>query len=284
MRRWSGTRERGIVDGMEDDNTTRPRAWERAAWAGPGARRRQADVEGTRLRWVETGDGPPLILLHGYGGSARWWQQNIGPLGAIRRVYALDIPGFGGSRMREGFRFTRVADLIARWMERLNLPPSDMVSHSMGGQLALVLAAHHPDRVRSLVVAAPAGIPFDGGLLWIARQAWRSRSSGDWRFTPIVVRGALRAGPRMLWQAVAQIRAVDVREHLEAVRAPTLILWGDRDRLLPAANGPILAAAIAGARLEVLPGAGHNIMWEQAERFNEAVAAFITRDVPRSER
>lgn len=269
---------------MENDNRRRPRAWQRASWAGPDAHWRQLDLEGTRIRWVEAGSGPPLILLHGYGGSARWWQQNIRPLGTIRRVYALDIPGFGGSRMREPFRLTRVADLLGRWMDRLGLPPSDVVSHSMGGQLALILAARRPDRVRSLVAAAPAGIPFAGGLPWIARQAWRSRTRGDPRFTPIVVRGALRAGPRTLWHAVSQIRAVDVREHLAVVRAPTLILWGDHDRLLPVANGPLIAAALTGAQLEVIPGAGHNLMWEQPARFNAAVADFITRAAPEQAR
>src|SRR5689334_4459056 len=84
--RWERWREMG-------------RASERAIWAGPGAFWRRTEVDGARFRWVEAGSGPPLLLLHGYGGSAHWWARNIEALGAVRRVYALDLPGFGRSQM-----------------------------------------------------------------------------------------------------------------------------------------------------------------------------------------
>ena len=246
-----------------------------AVWAGPGALRRRVRVEDSRINWVEAGSGPPLILLHGYGGSARWWTRNMAALGSVRRVYALDLPGFGRSRLAGRFTFERTADLIASWIGERGMGGADVVAHSMGGQLAAILAARHPDLVRSLVLTAPAGIPFETGLPGIALRAFRSRRGGDPKFTPIVVGGVMRAGPRILWQAVQQIRSIDVREHLGSITAPTLILWGDGDGLLTSDNGPILAAALHTARLQLVPGGRHNLMWEQADIFNEVVTEFL---------
>lgn len=245
------------------------------AWAGPHASWRQSTLGATRISWVEAGRGAPLVLLHGYGGSAHWWIRNIGALARVRRVYALDVPGFGRSRLAGRFTMAGAADLVAHWMEQQGIVAADVLGHSMGGQLAMLLAARHPARVASLVLAAPAGVPFDTGLPGIALRAFRSRRGGDPYFTAIVLLGVALAGPRVLWHAVQQIRAVDVREHLPAIAARTLIVWGSRDSLLAPANAPLLAAAIGGARLTVVPGGGHNLMWEQPMLFNKAVVAFL---------
>jgi len=253
-----------------------------AVWAGPGALRHRVRVEDSRINWVEAGSGPPLILLHGYGGSARWWTRNMAALGSVRRVYALDLPGFGRSHLSGRFTFERTADLIASWIGERGIGGADVVAHSMGGQLAAILASRHPGLVRSLVLAAPAGIPFEIGLPGIALRAFRSRRGGDPKFTPIVVGGVMRAGPRILWQAVQQIRFIDVREHLGSITAPTLILWGEGDGLLTSDNGPILAAALPTARLHLVPGGRHNLMWEQAEIFNEVVTEFLAAQPARA--
>lgn len=203
-------------------------------------------------------------------------------LGSVRRVYALDLPGFGRSHLSGRFTFERTADLIASWIGERGIGGADVVAHSMGGQLAAILASRHPGLVRSLVLAAPAGIPFEIGLPGIALRAFRSRRGGDPKFTPIVVGGVMRAGPRILWQAVQQIRFIDVREHLGSITAPTLILWGEGDGLLTSDNGPILAAALPTARLHLVPGGRHNLMWEQAEIFNEVVTEFLAAQPARA--
>jgi pimeloyl-ACP methyl ester carboxylesterase len=141
----------------------------------------------------------------------------------------------------------------------------------------MLFAAEYPDRAKSMVLLAPAGLPFSGNLIGIGRQAFLSRAGGDRRFTPIVTFGALRAGPRILWQAVQQIRQVDVRPHLIGLTVPTLILWGERDRLIPIANAPILSAAMPHAEIRTLPGMGHNIFFDDAKMVNEAILAFIDR-------
>jgi pimeloyl-ACP methyl ester carboxylesterase len=246
-------------------------------WAGPLASRHATTIRGTRIDWVQAGAGPPLVLLHGYGGSARWWARNLAPLARSHTVYALDLPGFGASRLSGSYSFSRVTELLASWMEANGITPAVVVGHSMGGQLAMLLAASHPAKVCALVLIAPAGIPFDTHLVGIARQAFRSRAGGDARFTPIVVLGSLRAGPRIMWQAVGEIRSVDVRPVLAAVLAPSLILWGDQDRLLPVRNAAPLAAAIKGAELRVVPGAGHNLFFDDPGLVNTAIGEFLAK-------
>jgi pimeloyl-ACP methyl ester carboxylesterase len=217
-----------------------------------------------------------MLFLHGYAGIARWWTRNLGALSAIRRVYAPDLPGFGASSLGSRFTLGAALDALDAWMEAAGLVQADVVAHSMGGQLAILLATLYPSRVRSLVLAAPAGIPFDTGLAGIAWRACRSRQGGDYRFTPIVAAGALMAGPVVLWHAVAQIRTVDVRPALARLNLPVLILWGKEDRLLPAQIGRLIAGSITGASLRIVPDGGHNLMFEQPALFNTAVREFVT--------
>jgi pimeloyl-ACP methyl ester carboxylesterase len=156
-----------------------------------------------------------------------------------------------------------------------DITQASIVGHSMGGQVAVLFACEHPGLIRALILIAPAGLPLGAGLLGIARSAFGSRMGGDPRFTPIVVAGSLRAGPRILWQAVQQIRGVDIRPHLASLTVPTLILWGEKDRLLPVAGAATLAAAITGAEVRTVPGANHNLFFDQAELVNEAILGFI---------
>jgi pimeloyl-ACP methyl ester carboxylesterase len=92
-----------------------------------------------------------------------------------------------------------------------------------------------------------------------------------------VLAGALRAGPRILWQAVQQIRHVDVRSHLDRLTIPTLILWGTRDRLLPAASAATLSAAIADAEVTLVPDGNHLLFFEHPGLVNEAILSCLAR-------
>ena len=248
-------------------------------WAGETARRFEQQVGGDRLAWLQAGSGPPLLLLHGYAGDAQWWRRNLQALARTRTVYALDMPGFGASRLSGRYTCARSVDLLARWMDLHDLVPADVVGHSMGGLLAVLLAARHPERVRRLVLLAPAGLPFETGLLGIAVRAMRSRLGADMRFTPIVLRGVLRAGPRVLWQALGLIRETDIRPELASVLVPTLIVWGTRDRLLLSEGAKIFAAAIVDAQVRMIPG-GHNLFFDRAGAVNMLILSFLAQPAP----
>jgi pimeloyl-ACP methyl ester carboxylesterase len=211
----------------------------------------------------------PLVLLHGLAGSARWWRPVIEPLSQSRDVRALDLP-----RVRP--------DELAGWLERRleedGLAQVDVAAHSLGGIAAVELAARRPELVRRLILVAPAGIPcgrsFPGRSLPLARSLYDIRGS-----LTFVVPDALRAGPIGLGRGIAYVSHRDVRDELASVRAPTLLLWGRRDRLVPLRVAGEWERLLPDARLELV-ACGHVPMLEQPEAVAARMLAFLEEQRP----
>jgi pimeloyl-ACP methyl ester carboxylesterase len=238
----------------------------RSSWACVGR---------TRLHYRVAGDGPPLVLVHGYGAASSWWRHNMGPLAAQRRVYAPDLGGFGRSWPKHRFSLERTVECLDSWMQELGLPCADLCGHSMGGHVCLRLAAAHPERVRKLVLVDASGLPLQTRLLPLAWRSLRSQGHTRFRFAPIAMATALQAGPLVLWSALHDLLADDVQTVLTGIAAPTLLVWGERDLLVPLELGRALHQAIQGSRLVVVPDAGHNVMFERPEQFNRLVLDFL---------
>jgi pimeloyl-ACP methyl ester carboxylesterase len=234
-----------------------------------------ACVGHTRLHYRVAGDGPPLVLVHGYGAASSWWRHNMGPLAAQRRVYAPDLGGFGRSWPKHRFSLERTVACLESWMQELGLPCADLCGHSMGGHVCLRLAAAHPERVRKLVLVDASGLPLHTRLLPLAWRSLRSHGHMRFRFAPIALATALQAGPLVLWSALHDLLADDVQTVLSGIAAPTLLVWGERDLLVPLELGRALHQAIQGSRLVVVPDAGHNVMFERPEQFNRLVLDFL---------
>lgn len=221
------------------------------------------------------GVGPPLVLVHGLAGSSRWWRHNVPALARQFRVYTIDLVGFGGSRGGPPFALNEAPAILGAWLRQLDLAPCALVGHSMGGLVAADLAAAAPELVSRLVLVDAAALPIGRryvrhlwGLAGIARYARLS-------LLPVLLADSLRAGPRTLLGAIWQLLAADISPRLGAIRAPTLVIWGEHDKLLPLELGRRLQASIPGAELAVIAGAGHNPMWERPPAFNQALLAFL---------
>lgn len=234
-------------------------------------------VSGATLRYRQWGSsGPPVVLIHGLSGSWRWWRRNVGALSRAHRVYVLDLSGYGHTlawRQRSlGVRAD--AALIARWLEAQHLTQVTLIGHSMGGHIALHTAALAPERVGTLVLACASGLLRDHPVraaLHLPRAAVTGRPS----FLPVVLADSARAGLPNLWRSASRLLRDSVQEVLPSIQARTLVIWGARDALVPAALGRQLAAAIAGAQYVEVPRAGHVVMVDQPEAFNEAVLEFL---------
>lgn len=233
-------------------------------------------VEGIEVRYQEAGDGDPVILVHGLAGSTLWWSRNIEPLSRRYRVLVVDLPGFGSLRRhRNQFALERAAAWLRSFMAAVGIRQAHVIGHSMGGYICLRLAAAYPWAVRRLVLAAPAGVPLGTSLagemvplLGAVRYAAPS-------FLPVLAYDALRAGPRTLLQTARDILVLNVSAELAAVRTPTLLIWGERDRLVPVAHGEALRQVLPTSQVVVLAGAGHVVMYDRAAEFNRAALAFL---------
>ena len=219
---------------------------------------REVPVGGLAVRYQAGGSGPPVVLVHGLAGSTRWWATTIPALLPHYHVLLVDLPGFGGLRGR-AYRFVlaEAAAWLRAWMGALGLPAVHLVGHSMGGYLAMEVAARWPAAVNRLVLVDAAGVPAGRSMVRQAPRLAVELPRVRPRFWPVLIADAWRAGPRTLWGAARDIVAADVRPQLAGIRAPTLLVWGARDLLVPPAAGRRLRAAIPGARLLILPAAGH---------------------------
>jgi pimeloyl-ACP methyl ester carboxylesterase len=156
------------------------------------------------------------------------------------------------------------------------------VAHSMGGHVAVRLAARRPDLVRQMVLVAPALVAGQRALPAYAPALVAAGWAASPSFLPLLALDSLRAGPLTLLRATRDLFGHDVRAQLRGVVAPTLLVWGDRDPLVPAAWGPVIQASLPDARLLILSGAGHVANYDRPDSFNDATLAFLAgRSVPR---
>jgi pimeloyl-ACP methyl ester carboxylesterase len=234
-------------------------------------------VRGVPVRCLVLGHGKPLVLLHGLAGSSAWWHRNLADLGRHHRVYFFDLPGFGGTA-RHGREFTlaKSGEWLGELLDVLGLSRPSILGYSMGALIAVRYAASRADALEKLVLVAPAiGLPHRSlltGFLSLIRAAPYISPS----FAPVLVFDALRAGPLNVLRAAVELLSAQIGEDLRAVRAPVLLLFGERDNLVPVSIGYMLQKVLQDSRLRVIPRAGHVLMHDRPLEFNQAVLEFLS--------
>ena len=224
------------------------------------------------LAETRTGSGPPVVLLHGLSGSSRWWSRNVEALTKSHLVATADLGRFGR------LPFEEITALVARWLETFG-EPVHLFGHSMGGLIAIGVAAERPDLVRSLVLISAVGIPFK--LNPMPHMSVLSKPPfGGPRIARLVVPDFIRTGPVAIAVAGTRVLLADVRERMNAIRVPTLLVWGENDPLVPLRYGEAMQQEIAGSRLEVIPRAAHVPMWDAPEAFNRVALDFLSSVEP----
>jgi 3-oxoadipate enol-lactonase / 4-carboxymuconolactone decarboxylase len=233
---------------------------------------------------------PLLVLANSLGTTAAMWDRQMPSWTGRFRVLRFEHRGHGGTPAPAGpYRMEDLADDVIELLDHLDEPSASICGLSIGGMLALSLAARHPDRVDGLILACTAA-RLPPASAWIDRAATvRAEGTGIMRdvllgrwFTPGFVDGRPEvaesvtamlgtADPDGYAGCCEAIAGTDLRADLEAVRAPTLVLAGAADPVAPPAVALELAAGIPGAALTVLPGAAHLANIEQPDRFAAAV-------------
>jgi pimeloyl-ACP methyl ester carboxylesterase len=216
------------------------------------------------------------VFVHGLSGSTLWWARNVPVLAERYRIYLVDLPGFGTMRRsRRPFVLAQAASWLSGWMEAAGLERAHLVGHSMGGYVSVRLAASRPEAVSRLVLVAPAGVPAGRSMLGHLVPLLLAARYATPAFMPVLVRDAMRMGPTTLWRAARDLLAEDVREDLRKIQAPTLLVWGENDPLIPPAVGDLLRQEIPGSRLLLLRGAAHVPMFDRPAEFDAALLSFL---------
>jgi pimeloyl-ACP methyl ester carboxylesterase len=270
----------------------------------PGRGERDTFVAGVRWRSREVeGRGNPVVYVHGLLASSATWQEVLAPASAGRPAVAVDLPGYGFSERPWPFDYSVGGEsrALESFLDERGIGRAVLVGNSLGGSAAMLLAAERPDRVEALVLVAPATpegripwtiavlrTPLAGELVmalaarpfiaWGLRHRLYARASRvtaraiDDAWLPLTVPGTRRAALAAMRSDPRPYRGIEAR-----VRVPTLVVWGERDRLLPAAESERIASRISGARLALIPDAGHLPQRERPEAFAAAVSAFLER-------
>ena len=235
-----------------------------------------AVLSGQRLYYRVMGQGPPLVLIHGYGTSGYVWQRVLPYLGRTHQLFVLDLPGYGRSTAPRSWQLRTVAPLIAEWLHTLQLPPVALMGHSMGGAIAIHLTAIAPAAVKQLILVNAAGLPLQAPLPDLVWRAARSAMQlGNGRYPLEMLRDVAQPRFRVLWQTALEMQHSDLRAELASITSPTLIIWGERDLLLPLSLGRSLSSALPHATLVTLPGCGHRPMLARPEQFSQIVSEFL---------
>lgn len=234
-------------------------------------------IGSTRIYSEVHGSGEPLVLIHGLGGSTRWWSRNKRALAQRHEVHLIDMAGFGRSNGR--FVLHEAAQQLAEWSERCGLGPMSVIGHSLGGYIAAHLAARHPQLVSHLVLVGAALSSPD-----LPRAGAKVQGPPvPLSMMPLVLGDVARAGVGVMARVAYELVRCDVRETLAQIRARTLLVWGERDGAVPIEVGRAAVKQIPGARMAVICNAGHAPMWEQPLAFNHTVLSFLAGQPIRSQ-
>jgi pimeloyl-ACP methyl ester carboxylesterase len=255
------------------------------------AARRTGPVAGRPGAWLEAGAGPPLILVHGAGGSADLWQPQLEGLADVARVVAPDLPGHGPGGGRGGPSIAWYADWLAAFVEALGAGGVVLAGHSMGGAIAQAFALAQPGRLAGLVLLATAArLQVLVRIVDLLRERPREglgliRDLSFAADTPaervaVVDRVLREISPLVTLGDYLACDRFDARARLAAIRAPTLVVTGTEDRITPPSHGRALAEVIAAARLVEVPGAGHFPQLEQPAAVNAAIRELL-EELPR---
>ena len=237
-----------------------------------GLELREVEVDGRRIRYRVTGAGMPLVLVHGLAGSWRWWSPLFQPLATRRQVNIVDLP-----RRRGVVRAADLSDWLCRWLDAAGLDRVDLAGHSLGGLVAAELAAIRPERVRRLVLVAPAGIPCGRS---VPRRAFALLEAlyDVHAWLPMVAADAVRTGPLALIHGVAFVSTRDLRGDRAPVRAPTLLAWGEHDRLMPLRIAEEWQRILPSSRLARL-SCGHVPMLEAPQELAAGMLLFLDEEL-----
>jgi len=260
--------------------------------------------------WALGDEGTTIILIHGIGGSVEAWTPNINVLAQHHRVYAIDLVGFGRSdKPSMPYSFSYMARFVNDFIQAQHIDRATVIGHSLGGGVSLQFTIQFPDRVEKLVLVSSGGLgrelnlllrlatlPVIGELLTRPSRKRTAQFLKECIHDPALVTddlvelfyqmavlpgaqksflATLRADVNLRGLRADAMRSI--QHDLATITAPTLIVWGQQDRIVPVAHAHAAERRIPNAELRILDPCGHMPQFERAEEFNALVLGFLAK-------
>jgi len=238
-----------------------------------------ATIGGHRIHYLDGGQGPPLVLLHGHPSRALEWTPLLRSLMKGHRIVAPDFLGYGESDAPDiQYAIPEQSAMVMDLLDSLRLAQVDLLGFSMGGWVALTLTRDHPERVRRLVLVGGGGLRFPTNVtpaFFVPTSLEQFRAieqAQSGRRTPdFLARDLIRTSEARAWALLRSGTSLlsfrgALDGHLATIETPTLLIWGEGDRLIPYDVGQRMAHELPHARLVRLPGCGHLVLWECRDR------------------
>lgn len=257
----------------------------------------RVQVAGLDIAYRRAGSGPVLLMLHGIGGAAAQWRAQLEGLADEFTAVAWDTPGYGDSDDPDGdWRMADYAERLAALIDHLSPEPVHFLGQSWGGLLAQEFYRHYPERVRSLILSdtfagsvvrpeAERNAILQGRLDAVATKSPAEMAAARLPMlvpddAPESVKQEIETmlaaiHPNGYRQAAIALHYTDFLDLLPAISVPTLVIAGEHDRVVAMEHSRQLADGIPGARLEVIPGAGHLSNQQKPDEYNAIVRRFL---------
>lgn len=260
-------------------------------------------IDGVQIHYITKGTGTPLLLIHGFGAWSYSWRHNIGPLSRDFKVYALDLKGFGLSDKpaKANYSLEAQAKLVSSFMDELGIKKAVIAGSSLGGEIALKLYSMKPECVKGLILIdstgyleGPNGPRVASHPRWfrlalirtlvltkwqVRRQLYRAYHMPEKTVTEDIVEEYYRPlkaegmdeAALAIWDTLRLENEIPI---IRSIGVPTLIIWGENDRVIPLSFAHRFKADIPKAKLVIVKNAGHAPQEENPQRVNEAIRNF----------
>ncbi|PJA77886.1 MAG: hypothetical protein CO149_07070 [Nitrospirae bacterium CG_4_9_14_3_um_filter_51_5] len=269
-------------------------------------------VNAHRIAYLDVGQGPPLILIHGFGGSMWHWEHQYSVLAHTHRVIILDLLGSGISdKPEDAYTPKHLVEFFRQFMDSLNISQATLVGNSMGAGLAMAMALDYPERVQRLVLISGFPAQVENSIasphyqrflnhrppLWLAKLGnWMAGKRTTEQILKEVIYNSALISPAVidrsfhnrqrgdflapLYSLMDNIKTWEGQygNRLQKISQRVLLLWGDHDRVFPLAVGEQVKDQLPHVEWHVIPEAGHLAQWEEPTIVNQFILGFLERE------
>ena len=256
-------------------------------------RSHKIEVDGLDIHYYMAGQGDPLVVIHGGGGDARTWLNNIAALSNNYTVYAPDLPGYGGSQPLVGdYYIPELVEFVDSFSDNLGLESFHLVGHSLGGGVALNYALESPHKIRKLVLVSSLCLGREIAL-WVRLLSIPALVRSVGSAVLAVLRGIKWLGKTLLAPVefvmpfspatfnlggsvtTVKEQTLVLANRLSEIVVPTLLVWGAKDPIVPVRHAYVAAQLIPDCQLKVFEGGGHNVHRDEINEFSRLLTGFL---------